>query len=142
MICHEGKLKTVKELIIHEVAPGVTSRAPPGIEVVIDGGSSSIALIIIWTIILFLVGVLIISLVKKRCSTREEDPFTYKAPSESLIHQMAMRARGSGSLNNKFGLLNEMELSNRGSEVEVTSGHEDNITRKGNHRKRDSTSYY
>ena len=83
--------------------------------------SPSIALIIVWTLVVFLLALCVISLVKYRCfcccEKKQHDPFSYKAPSESLFSKMAHRGGGrggSGSGSNKFGRLGEMELSSGG----------------------------
>jgi uncharacterized membrane protein YgcG len=112
----EDEFRSVTQLIIHEVTPGVTTRPPPGQDTPAQD-SESIALIIVWTLVVFLLALCVISLVKSRCG-KKQDPFSYKAPSESLFSKMAHRGGGRGGSgsggSNKFGRLSEMELSSGG----------------------------
>ena len=98
--------ETIGELLIHEITPGVTMVPPPGVDSP-EQDSNSIALIIMWTLIIFVVGLFTIAFMKSRCGGEDKkDPFTYKAPSESLF------AKFSNRRSNSFGKLSEMELSN------------------------------
>lgn len=128
----EGDHSTVDEFIIHEVTPGVTTTPPPGVDAPAQD-AASIALIIMWTVVIFVVGVVIISCIKSRCS-KKQDPFTYRAPSESLFNKMTNRSsqqqRGGGmGMQNKFGLLSgEMEMSDGKTSNPMNSGAHDFIS--------------
>ena len=120
------------ELLIHEITPGVTSRPPPGVDSP-EQDSASIALIIVWTLVVFLLLLVGISLLQGpagRCLTgrseeHRSDPFTYKAPSESLFGRM--KPRGGGGRKQGFGRLSEMELSSSHSSSHSSRSEEDSF---------------
>ena len=124
------------ELLIHEITPGVTSRPPPGVDSP-EQDSASIALIIVWTLVVFLLLLVGISLLQGpagRCLTgccggeisgSRSDPFTYKAPSESLFGRM--KPRGGGGRKQGFGRLSEMELSSSHSSSHSSRSEEDSF---------------
>lgn len=99
----------MSEFLIHEITPGVTTTPPPGVDVPVQD-SASIALIIVWTLVVFVLLLLAISLFKSRCCGKDgignTDPFTYRAPSESMFGRL--KDRGAGKKG--FGRLNGIEL--------------------------------
>lgn len=116
MISRQGQHSTVAEFVLHDITPGVTSTHPPGADRA-SSDSGSIALIIIWTLVVFLVTLLGISLAKTCCcgAKQKHDPFSYQAPSESLFNRMTRRSSGRGR-GGKFGRLEmEMMSGDRGS---------------------------
>lgn len=109
LIIENGHYHTVDEILIHEITPGITSLPPPGVEIS-QQDSASIALIIVWTLVVFFVVLFCISFLKSPCrESKKNDPFTYRAPSESIFGKISNRSTGIGK--RSFGPINEMELS-------------------------------
>lgn len=103
---------TVAELMLHDITPRVTTTPPPGDDP-LPKDSASVAMLIVWTLVVFVAG-LVVATALTRCGLcAQKDPFTYNAPSESHFGNIA----GGG-----FARLSEMEMSQHNNGGSNSSG--------------------